>query len=192
MEHEKDYSLLRPFDLEAAKRGEKVIWRDGIECVASVLDGDGSLIIGWHKNGHVGMWSAEELRMAPLAWVEGKPVYKGDVLYYNRNVPNSLVGQKRTVVEFRNSTGNCEKPGFCFDNGGSCYLDELTWTPPKVKREGFVCIVKTDKIAIKDTCPDVIVRNCGIFATHETAQAWADQCGDVIAVAPITWEEPAA
>lgn len=87
MEYEKDYSLLRPFDLEAAKRGELVCWHpDGelLEWVGpSALSGYAGCF-RWLNGGNAGKYAtymSGYLRMAPLAWVEGKPVYKGDVLY---------------------------------------------------------------------------------------------------------------
>ena len=82
---EKDYSLLRPFDLEAA--------RDGAAIVALVDGGTKMEPRGFVKGpdcmgycvvvtdeGVYRLGKAHEYRMAPLCWVEGKPVYPGDVL----------------------------------------------------------------------------------------------------------------
>lgn len=126
MEQQKDYSLLRPFDLEAAKRGEDIcyvadrstrIFIDGPDskgrvCVKDPVDGEFVLA-------HCGRY-----RMAPLCWVEGKPVYKGDVLYQN----TAALPGARVVVE-----GN--EDGITDDQGRWNGRSHLTWTPPKVKRE---------------------------------------------------------
>lgn len=82
---EKDYSLLRPFDLEAA--------RDGAAIVALVDGGTKMEPRGFVKGpdcmgycvvvtdeGVYRLGKAHEYRMAPLCWVEGKPVYPGDML----------------------------------------------------------------------------------------------------------------
>lgn len=79
---EKNLSLLHPFDAEAAKRGKLIcsnitgeirIYVAGPDKMGNLVlnDCDGVLYIG-HKSAY---------SMAPLAWVEGKPVYKGDQLF---------------------------------------------------------------------------------------------------------------
>lgn len=132
---EKDYSLLRPFDPEAAKRGEFLTWRDGLgvlkylgEPVQGLQDEFGvDLILQWEdtdRAGKIGCYEHSVIRMAPLCWVEGKPVYKGDVLYQN----TPALTEARVVV-----SGN--EDGITDDQGrwnGRCHL---TWTPPKMKRE---------------------------------------------------------
>ena len=81
MEQTKNYSLLRPFDLEAAKRGEPILWIDNPVRWIALSDqaGDARNIVE-HAQG-LSYVRDKELRMAPLCWVEGRPVYKGDVLY---------------------------------------------------------------------------------------------------------------
>ena len=91
-----DYSLLRPFDLEAAKRGESICLRNGNEAKFlaheqghSYLKDWGVIVLSPHgisthsENGL--RWrdgtSSYDLCMAPLCWLEDKPVYKGDKLY---------------------------------------------------------------------------------------------------------------
>ena len=80
---EKDYSLLRPFDLEAAKAGAKVCYGSNGDCESVTFlaeagpDGDHAI------RDHEGNCYVEPdygLKMAPLCWVEGRPVYPGDAL----------------------------------------------------------------------------------------------------------------
>ena len=107
MEQTKNYSLLRPFDLEAAKRGEPILWID-----------------------HPIRWVAlsdKELRMAPLCWVEGRPVYKGDVLYRPGINDGPVV-----ALEIGNEEGDIY---LSFeDDAGSEFADNrrgyLTWADP--------------------------------------------------------------
>lgn len=86
MDH--DYSLLRPFDEEAAKRGEPICTCSGKELWDYVAgpDSAGNLCLRIKANGQFANSSASPVslfRMKPLFWVEGKPVYPGDRLYHN-------------------------------------------------------------------------------------------------------------
>lgn len=84
MEQEKDYSLLRPFNLEAAKRGDPICDMAGKTDWQFIhgLDRDGCMILMHIKNGHYITGTKHgEMRMAPLDWLEGKPVYVGDMLW---------------------------------------------------------------------------------------------------------------
>lgn len=148
----KDYSLLRPFDLEAAKAGEAIMWLgERVEYLGlSPINTNryGEHLIRVEHNGGLSYVVWEEIKMAPLVWVEGKPVYKGDVLWYSEmgfsievtgyndyNPNNGLKGEVKEVTE--------NNP--CGYVGG-----ELTWAPfnkwswnkpkQKVKRKVFINI----------------------------------------------------
>jgi len=124
---EKDYSLLRPFDLEKAKAGGAICYyQDGThrEFITGP-DDHGYFVIksqdGWFRFG-----KHEDYRMAPLAWVEGKPVYKGDVLYSHFFKETFEVTGIDRVGQFK-----AEKHSqFSATESTSC-----TWTPPKKTRE---------------------------------------------------------
>lgn len=139
MEEKRDYSLLRPFDLEAAKRGEAICWCDDGQ-KASYLAGpdiSGRIAIEWTENGtavskgQLGLICASYFSMAPLAWVEGKPVYKGDVLFhkpYGKVIVSGL--------------GDYQKPSFTGEGEGNIgfHISSMTWNPTKKKREGWLNI----------------------------------------------------
>ena len=86
----KDYSKLRPSDLEAAKAGAKLCRDDG-EGLLEFGTGpgcDSEVAVYDHRNS-LGIVHPTWLRMAPLAWVRKSahddtlwPVYKGDVLWH--------------------------------------------------------------------------------------------------------------
>jgi hypothetical protein len=140
----KDYSLLRAFDLEAAKRGEAVCLHGG-EAARWVgrSESNTANIVEHNKSfaGNVVEYLFDRyLRMVPLCWVEEKPVYKGDVLYFlNKSRVASHVST--------DSDGDCF---LHFNDGSDCWLSgpspifdglvACTWTPPKVKREGYVIV----------------------------------------------------
>lgn len=197
MNTEKDYSLLRPFDLEAAKAGEAICWHeDGDvainvyfvkECVIPVFE-------ECFEDEQCGIFNYQQcnecLRMAPLCWVEGKPVYKGDVLYSTGGCHTGEYVAPNGKELIRTDLGEYLPVG---DDCGSenCRIDYLTWTPPKVKREGWVNIIEYNRSATCGEIQDRMVRNCHIFPDFESATKWAAQCHDVIATVRIEWEEPA-
>lgn len=126
---DKDYSLLRPFDLEAAKRGDPIIWTPNIDCVflgESInrpnIPEEGPQYRIEHSGG-MSYASARRLRMAPLAWVEGRPVYRCDVLY-GKGDKLKFVAQQEGLL--------CEHSGELVEWK---YVSEVgyTWTTPKVK-----------------------------------------------------------
>lgn len=127
---ERDYSLLRPFDMEAAKAGAMCCWgadrrlkyigpstRDTAECFQWV---DGSLA------GRFETYQTEDVRMAPLAWVEGRPVYEGDVLY-------SSFFRGEFVVTGTDGQGQF-KAGELSDNHATRFCS-CSWTAPASGRQ---------------------------------------------------------
>ena len=122
MDH--DYTLLRPFDEEAAKRGEPIMSYQGQELWDYVAgpDSSGRLCLRIKSRGTFADLAASPVslfRMKPICWVEGKPVYKDDHLYHTTlNVLGSL-----TVVE------GC----LLFEHKGiavEAREGNLTWTEP--------------------------------------------------------------
>lgn len=174
-EQKKDFSLLRPFDLEAAKRREPVCtFRDDEPSVAVHIFDSGKIAIDWASRADIISYAGNEqyeLRMAPLCWVEGRPVYKGDVLYWK---PES----RRVVVAKVDNTKKCP----LIDEDGRPYkIENLTGTQPKVKREGWVNIYP--KIISNET----IAKNCNVYASKEVANCEASP--NRIACIRIEWEE---
>lgn len=167
-----DFTLLRPFDLEAAKRGDALIDpEDGVACryVAGPHPVTEEIVVEFRGQAGFMLGEASDFRMAPLCWVEGRPVYKGGVLY-----SAFLEGSpKRTVTGIDDdgtlSTEECGR--------NTCDPEDLTWTPPKVKREGWVNIY-----------PGL---ECGatIYTTREIADA--ESSHSRTACIRIEWEEPA-
>ena len=123
---EKDYSLLRPFDLEKAKAGEAFGF---IECgelmpreFIAGPDSSGGIIIK-DERGQFGVSHTYPYNMAPLAWVEGKPVYRGDELY-------GAAGTSYVVSHAP------QENALAFENSTFWLSPHLfTWTPPKKTRE---------------------------------------------------------
>lgn len=141
-----DYTLLRPFDLEAAKAGGVLIdQEDGAECryVAGPHPVTKEIVVEFRGQAGFMLGEASDFRMAPLCWVEGRPVYTGDVLY---RLDTGAEGS--ATAAFGTGVVCSEWPERPFS------ADEITWTPPKVKREiklvafldgGFLRWVREDR-----------------------------------------------
>lgn len=172
-----NYELLRPFDLEAAKAGAKITDKTEIEHTFAAEAGpDGDMAVR-DPQGNVFVMDLSEARMVPLAWVEGKPVYPGDVLYRPGIVTGPLV------------VAGCARSGdedflYFEGNGGSVFADNrnLTWTPPKVKKEGWINVYST---SLASNARPRFVGN--VHPTKSCADFDAGE--DRIACVRIEWEE---
>ena len=129
MEQAKDYSLLRPFDLEAAKNGVlltggagKAHFFDGTATWKYIAgpDVEGNVLVEIICSGRFNLFPAERFCMAPLCWVEGRPVYPGDNLYWKNGCGVFTAGGRMVGVE----------------------PNSLTWSKPKrtVKKAGWINI----------------------------------------------------
>lgn len=178
---EKDYSLLRPFDLEAAKRGEKLLNGSGSGDERSYVDGPDYFEVVCVKGKEGGLYlnSIHEMKMYPLAWVEGRPVYKGDVLYrttVQKGITLTVIGAfdmyGDNYLRFDGNNGTEYS-----DNRRSC----LTWQKPKVKKSGWVNVYPNRSM-------------CHLRSSKEEADLTATQCDGTIdpervACIEIHWEE---
>ena len=180
----KDLNLLRPFDLEAAKRGDLLTSSEG-----SIFDGDpvwryvagpdagGFLVVEILSNSRFASLSPERcFRMAPLCWVEGRPVYKGDTLYCK------IGGSKLKAAAFE---GGLLRATFSETSISVARPDLVAWTKPvrMVKREGWINI--STKIVGID--PRFLAGGSPVFRTEEEAKTWPRSSGLVV---KVEWEEP--
>lgn len=164
---EKDYSLLRPFDLEAAKRGEKICNSFNGEETTFVAEAgpDGDLAVRDWK-GNIQPQPTVCTSMLPLAWIEGKPVYKGDVLYH----PTGPA--KVTEDGIMWSCGVHQLVPYAFQE------TLLTWRKPitKVKKSGWINIYKGSGACMYR------------YDTKEQAER-ADYANKRVDTIQITWEQ---
>ena len=139
---EKDYSLLRPLDVEAAKRGEAILWGGQFTPATYVArSNDGKTNIVEVPTMHGGLLSKvcyapdDYLRMAPIEWVEGKPVYKDDVLYYRLSGHKFHVKKKPETDGFLVGLHEFGRPhGFGLQSRVE-HLSVLTWDQPRPKQD---------------------------------------------------------
>ena len=180
MEQTKDYSLLRPFDLEAAKRGEPIMGIDfswPIIFCGTTTNGQVVFVEYTDKSG--GDQEVANIRMAPLAWVEGKPVYKGDTLYWNNksSYPGAVLTVGSKIVFEQLISGKTIMPDgtvYPDDNESGMLAINLTWNKPKVKKSGWLNIYSGNK-------------SPRLHPTKETADL--QQAANRKACVEVFWEE---
>ena len=176
----KKFEELRPFDLEAAKAGAPICYMDG-DIPSSWFIHDDVLYVEWSNEperfvqfkADTGL---DRWCMAPLCWVEDRPVYKGDVLW-NKLYPEYRYDVARfengRIYSLQNETySHCEE------------IEDLSWTKPKkmVKKEGWIAVKTGEKpVSYAAWCSHV-------YETKEQAEA---HYGAQTACIRIEWEEEA-
>lgn len=154
---QRNYGLLRPFDLEAAKAGELLCNLDGSntyeflgeECHRYSCNLVSVRSLTPYK-GHLYTNKSSDFRMQPLCWIENRPVYPGDVLYWGSSTGN--VGSKFVVGSKMLCDGKILAGESTLLNNTIMGADgksglrpaDLTWTPPKTKKTYWVNIYNDD------------------------------------------------
>jgi hypothetical protein len=169
-EYKKDYSLLRPFNLEAAKRNEPFCSKlrylqERDNSPLTFISGPDTTdrICANNKSGILDLYHTSTLCMAPLCWIEGRPVYKGDVLYTTCNNPDGASIKKycEFVVESYPKDQPTNRPYLMGNDVWSVSICYLTWPHQKQKREGWY-VTHKDYLVSKDVAKEQVKRfpNC--------------------------------
>lgn len=135
---EKNLNLLRPFDMKAAEAGARLCWFSNADLLLAYIGKSGSkccvrFLTGTEK-GDYSIVAPQFLGMAPLTWVEGRPVYLGDGLYLDKSTGDP--GAKFTVgcrlLDEDIIEGVSVFPdGKVYDQLGTGMMwEDLTWTAP--------------------------------------------------------------
>lgn len=173
---EKNLELLRPFDLESAKAGTLLCSEAAILNgepawkYAAGPDASGRIVAVKISDGNFAAASRPEaFRMAPLCWVEGRPVYQGDRLWHRTGERIEITAAFNGGIENDLQTKN-----------GLCHSCNLTWAPPKVKREGFAVVSKQGMLLSREDAEKAI-KDISLRGFP----------GELV-IAHAEWEEPAA
>jgi len=133
-EVQRQYSLLREFNLEQAKAGDEILhllspsftYTEVLQDVKfkGVTSNLQEAFVE-DKQGEGYCYGTQRIKMKPLTWIEGKPVYKGDVLYFKLYDDCTVCEHKVYLLK-----DNC-----LFDESGTYFVEtkSLTWTKPKEK-----------------------------------------------------------
>ncbi len=105
-------NLLRPFDLAQAEAGAAICWSHLEEPAAFVgRTANGDIAIR-RADGGIETPCESLLRMKPLFWKEGKPVYVGDRLWH-------LISKRMLIVNRLQEVAGAEKYGYFHDAQGA-------------------------------------------------------------------------
>ena len=95
-----DVSLLRAFDLAAVLGGEKIC-TDMAHDRDYITGPDRNNLVCVGNSGELSLFNHHYLRMRPLCWVDGMPVYKGDVLYSRTGtLPRTVAAHDGDALSF--------------------------------------------------------------------------------------------
>ena len=175
---ENNFSLLHRLEIGNDLVGKKVICMDNMVTYTFVAAAgpDGSHAIR-DQNGNIWTEKSDNLRMAPLCWVECKPVYPGDLLFTSAGT--------QVVADYSESNPLCDNA--LYDSVGRwSNPKELSWKKPKKKKkmEGWINIHLDPLTA---SCHNAFISHS--FKTKELADDHADKHGPRIKCVHIEWEE---
>ena len=110
--------------------------------------------------------------MAPLAWVEGRPVYQGDRLWHRTGEWLEITAAFNGGIENDLQTKN-----------GLCHSCNLTWTSPKVKRKGWG-VMRVGRISGTREEAEAILKQ------YDGSNIFSDTLEGKPRIVRIEWEEP--
>lgn len=127
-----NFNLLRPVIFANLKVGEVLQAYSGLP--PTVAYKAPTFAVLKFEDGSEGCYEIYKLetsyKLVPLCWVEGKPVYPGDVLYYRHSPYWPHYDSGCTAVRLDESTNELR-----FTDGVVFEIDDATWTKPEQKRE---------------------------------------------------------
>lgn len=175
-------NLLRPFDLAQAEAGAAICWSHLEEPVTFVGRCSNNDIAVRRDDGVIETPTSSSLRMKPLFWKEGKPVYVGDSLWHTVS--------KRTLIVNRLQEGaEAEEYGFFYDTQGTHVRADLCLfkAPPKplFMLEGKP-VNKGDRLWHNYDNHWVTVTGRGMYLTGD----FIDENGISRSPCYCTWEKP--
>ena len=135
MNEKHNCKLLRPVKFKDVQVGDVLVLKDSSPVSeSSVAYKANKFVVLRFSDGSEGTCHGSRLEidygLAPLCWVEGKPVYPGDVLYYRHSPywPHNANGC--TAVSLDERTNELR-----FTDGVVFGVDDATWIKPEPKRE---------------------------------------------------------
>lgn len=180
---EKNYSLLRRLDIEQARQGAELCTADGqpVKFIDYLPDGgEYNRVLCYFPGAGItrrlsvkGLFmpcaSACDIFMAPLGWIEGRPVYKGDALFHKIQRGKYVIDGFAGGVE-----GGEYRSGYVGLAPSGLTWDEPAVVPSKILREGWVNIYSERRIS-------------KLYELEKDADR--NSAGDRVACARVEWEE---
>lgn len=139
MTSEPDYTKLRSFDKTLAEQGHPLCYNDGRHQLKYFggPDASGNVVVT-NKTNEFCVFHETFLRLAPLFWIYGTPIYKGDSVYSQNGyyIDNEVVHGPFVVRQYNDSSVNAH---FTICSGIAIAkqipLSDLTVSLPTQKRE---------------------------------------------------------
>lgn len=160
-----DYTLLRKINRDEFVMGMKVL--DDVLGLCEFVAGpdDHDCVVVRHTSPDTGrvlflLFHADDVKLPPLAWLEGKPVYRGDTVYHKQY-------------------GAVLVAGYPID------LNECSWKGPKTKHKGWVNIYRDSD----DTLPKVSRRVYETREIAKAVASRTELLGVHVACVEVEWEE---
>jgi len=129
------YTLLRDFDLEDAKAGAAICSGSLMTDLTFLCAHENNVFVELSAGGVSLLLQVDDVKMKPLFWLKGSPVYKGDVIYHvnlGEGVVAGVDGRGDTKVNY-----NGEKWVNLPSN-----LSLTPFVKPKTERKGWINIWK--------------------------------------------------
>ena len=169
---EKDLSLLRPFDRQAALNGYLLCSKRNDEPAEYRYGPDVEGRVCVERDGKIVVWYCDFIRMAPLCWVEGKPVYKGDVLYVRISTGERLKveavswNKEREGLKVRHLDD--ARLGLCTDS-----VEDLTWTAHEQKnpKTGWIVCTRNMGALSEEEAKSIAASHPELLALHVNWEA---------------------
>ena len=122
-----DYNLLRPAVLKDLKEGDAILHADCEDEITVKYKGDLQVLFEYSKGPAqlLAIDSQHSFKLKPLCWVEGKPVYKGDKLYWGPKIASAL------EVRGMSMDYALGVPVIVFTSGARFLPKSVSWTSPK-------------------------------------------------------------
>lgn len=122
-----DYNLLRPAVLKELKVGDAVLHADCEDEITVKYKGNLQVLFEYTKGPAqlLAFDSQHSFKLKPLCWVEGKPVYKGDKLYWDPKIASALE-VRGMITDYVLGV-----PVIVFTSGARFPLKSVSWTSPK-------------------------------------------------------------
>lgn len=122
---------LRAFDLEGARAGHEVFLMKPFARFTYVAGPDSdNNVCGWTPDRKLCLCDTSQLRMAPICWVDHKPVYLGSTLYITARpdgLPFIVQGHEQKFLEGTLLSGVL---AYSQERVSDLPLSSLAWQPP--------------------------------------------------------------
>ena len=172
--------LLRPFDFAQAEAGAAICWSQLNQPITFVGRSINGSIAIRRADGVIETPCEFSLRMKPLFWKEGKPVYVGDSLWHT-------LSKHTVIVDRLQENADAEKHGYFYDTQGF----RVSATLCRFKEPSQPLFMLESKPVFKGTYlwHNLINKWVTVTGMHPS-ENFIDEAGGIHSPCYCTWEKP--